>query len=73
MRSGERAGKRGSPQKIKPGNGDRVEIADRQIQRLVRAFRAIKSVRLRMNIVSFAESVALARTLRRHSRRGDRS
>jgi hypothetical protein len=28
---------------------------------------------LRMNIVSFAESVALARTLRGHRRRGDRS
>jgi len=71
MRSGERAGKRSSSQKLKPRDDDRVEIADRQIQRLVRAFRAIKSVRLRMNIVSFAESVALARTSRRHKRRQD--
>jgi hypothetical protein len=72
MRSGERTSKRTSSQDIKPRNRpDNVEIPDRQIQRLVRAFRSIRSVRVRAKIVSFAEAVALPGTFRRHRRRKD--
>jgi hypothetical protein len=72
MRPGERASKRSSSQKIKPRNrDDGVEIGDRQLQRLVRAFRAIKSARLRTSIVSFAEAIALPKAVRRQRRRAD--
>jgi hypothetical protein len=72
MRRGERASKRSSSRSIDADNcGNRVEIGHRQIQRLVSAFRAIKSVRLRRTIVSFAETVALAKTFRRHKRGDD--
>jgi hypothetical protein len=66
MRPGERASKRSSLPKIKPlSRRDRIEVSDRQVQRLVRAFTAITSARLRTKIVSFAEAIALPRTLRR--------
>jgi hypothetical protein len=72
MRPGERASKRSSSRHIKPaGRGDRVEVPDRQVQRLVRAFSAIKSARLRTKILSFAEAVALPRTSRGRRRKSD--
>lgn len=72
MRRGERASKRNSSQNIKPrGRRDRVAIPDRQIQRLVRAFSAIQSARLRTKIVSFAEAIALPRPLRRNRQKAN--
>jgi hypothetical protein len=66
MRPGERASKRSSSQRVKPGQSrDHLEVTDRQIQRLVRAFRAIRSARLRGTIVSFAETIGLPRKFRR--------
>jgi hypothetical protein len=72
MRPGERASKRSSSRDMKPaGRGDRIDVSDRQVQRLVRAFSAIKSGRLRTKILSFAEAVALPRTSRRRQRKSD--
>jgi hypothetical protein len=72
MRSGQRAGKRSSSQRLKPGKGrDQIETTDRQINRLIRAFSAIPSPRLRMTIVSFAETIGLPKRYRRHRRRDD--
>jgi hypothetical protein len=70
MRPGERAGKRSSSQTTKPRKRlDQIEVTDRQINRLVRAFSAIRSARLRMTIVSFAETIGLPKRYRRHRRR----
>ncbi|HYZ47463.1 MAG TPA: hypothetical protein VE567_01070, partial [Sphingomonas sp.] len=67
-----RASPRSSSQSIRPRtNRDLTEVTDRQMQRLVRAFRAIRSVRLRASIVSFAEAVALPKRFHGQRRKGD--
>lgn len=71
MRPGERASKRSSSQSLKPRERDHVEVTDRQMQRLVRAFRAIRSLRLRASIVSFAEAIALPKRFYERGRRED--
>jgi hypothetical protein len=71
MRPGERARKRSSSQSLKPRERDHVEVTDRQMQRLVRAFRAIRSLRLRASIVSFAEAIALSKRFYGRRRRED--
>ncbi len=71
MPPGERAMKRSSSATNKAHKPAERETTDREVQRLVRAFRAIRSARVRDNILGFTESISLRRGQRRGRRKAD--
>jgi hypothetical protein len=71
MPPGERAMKRSPAASDKLRKPAERDTSDREVQRLVRAFRAIRSARLRANILGFTESIALRRGQRRGRRKAD--